>query len=53
MRVPLRGNSWRLLLPAALLLAVLCVAASAPAKDLAREYGFTVDAVVARIEKLL
>jgi peptidoglycan hydrolase CwlO-like protein len=34
MRVPLRGNSWRLLLPAALLLAVLCVAASAPAKDL-------------------
>jgi peptidoglycan hydrolase CwlO-like protein len=34
MRVPLRGNSWRLLLPAALLLAALCVAASAPAKDL-------------------
>lgn len=35
MRVPLRGNSWRLLLPAALLLAVLCVvASSAPAKDL-------------------
>ena len=34
MRVPLRGNSWRLLLPAALLLAVLCLAASAPAKDL-------------------
>jgi peptidoglycan hydrolase CwlO-like protein len=34
MRAPLRGNSWRLLLPAALLLAVLCVAASAPAKDL-------------------
>ena len=34
MRVPLRGNSWRLLLPAALLFAVLCVAASAPAKDL-------------------
>jgi peptidoglycan hydrolase CwlO-like protein len=34
MRVPLRGNSWRLLLPAALLLVVLCVAASAPAKDL-------------------
>ncbi len=34
MRVSLRGNSWRLLLPAALLLAVLCVAASAPAKNL-------------------
>ena len=34
MRVPLRGNSWRLLLPAALLLALLCVVASAPAKDL-------------------
>lgn len=34
MRVPLRGNSWRLLLPAALLLAVLCVAASAPAETL-------------------
>jgi peptidoglycan hydrolase CwlO-like protein len=34
MRAPLRGNSWRLLLPAALLFAVLCVAASAPAKDL-------------------
>jgi len=34
MHVPSRGNSWRLLLPAALLLAVLCVAASAPAKDL-------------------
>ncbi|MDX6601761.1 MAG: hypothetical protein QOF13_963 [Solirubrobacterales bacterium] len=34
MRVPLRGNSWRLLLPAALLFAVLCVAASAPAKNL-------------------
>jgi peptidoglycan hydrolase CwlO-like protein len=34
MRVPLRGNSWRLLLPAALLFAVLCVAASAPAETL-------------------
>jgi peptidoglycan hydrolase CwlO-like protein len=34
MRVPLRGNSWRLLLPAALLFVLLCVAASAPAKDL-------------------
>jgi peptidoglycan hydrolase CwlO-like protein len=34
MRVPLRGNSWRLLLPAALLLALLCAVASAPAKDL-------------------
>jgi peptidoglycan hydrolase CwlO-like protein len=34
MRVPLRGNSWRLLLPAALFLALLCVVASAPAKDL-------------------
>jgi len=34
MRVPPRGNSWRLLLPAALLLALLCLAASAPAKNL-------------------
>jgi peptidoglycan hydrolase CwlO-like protein len=34
MRVPPRGNSWRLLLPAALLLGLLCVVASAPAKDL-------------------
>jgi peptidoglycan hydrolase CwlO-like protein len=34
MRVPLRGNSLRLLLPAALLLALLCAVASAPAKDL-------------------
>jgi peptidoglycan hydrolase CwlO-like protein len=34
MRVPPRGNSWRLLLPAALLLAALCLTASAPAKDL-------------------
>jgi peptidoglycan hydrolase CwlO-like protein len=34
MRASSRGNSWRLLLPAALLLAVLCMAASAPAKDL-------------------
>jgi peptidoglycan hydrolase CwlO-like protein len=34
MRLPSRGNSWRLLLPAALLLAVLCLAASAPAKGL-------------------
>lgn len=34
MRAPSRGNSWRLLLPAALLLVVLCVAAQAPAKDL-------------------
>jgi peptidoglycan hydrolase CwlO-like protein len=34
MRVPLCGNSLRLLLPAALLLALLCVVASAPAKDL-------------------
>jgi len=34
MRVPPRGNSWRWLLPAALLLALLCVVASAPAKDL-------------------
>jgi peptidoglycan hydrolase CwlO-like protein len=34
MRASSRGNSWRLLLPAALLLAVLCRAASAPAKDL-------------------
>jgi len=35
MRASARGNSWRLLLPAALLLALLCVAVSAaPAKDL-------------------
>jgi peptidoglycan hydrolase CwlO-like protein len=34
MRVPPRGNSWRLPLPAALLLALLCLVASAPAKDL-------------------
>ncbi|MGH2976581.1 MAG: hypothetical protein ACRDLL_17210, partial [Solirubrobacterales bacterium] len=34
MRAPSRGNSWRLLLPAALLLALLCAVASAPAKDL-------------------
>ncbi len=34
MRVLLRGNSLRLLLPAALLLVLLCVVASAPAKDL-------------------
>jgi peptidoglycan hydrolase CwlO-like protein len=34
MRVPPRGNSLRLLLPAALLLALLCAVASAPAKSL-------------------
>jgi peptidoglycan hydrolase CwlO-like protein len=34
MRVPLRGNSWRLLPLAALLFGLLCLAASAPAKDL-------------------
>jgi peptidoglycan hydrolase CwlO-like protein len=34
MRAPLRGNSWRLLLPAALLFALLCAAASAPAETL-------------------
>jgi peptidoglycan hydrolase CwlO-like protein len=34
MRASSRGNSWRLLLPAALLFAVLCMAASAGAKDL-------------------
>jgi peptidoglycan hydrolase CwlO-like protein len=34
MRAPLRGNSLRLLLPAAALLALLCVVASASAKDL-------------------
>ncbi len=34
MRVPLRGNSWRLLLPAALLFALLCAAAPAPAETL-------------------
>jgi peptidoglycan hydrolase CwlO-like protein len=41
MRAPLRGNSWRLLLPAALLLVVLCVAASAPAKDLEEKLSAT------------
>jgi peptidoglycan hydrolase CwlO-like protein len=41
MRVPLCGNSWRLLLPAALLLAVLCLAASAPAKDLEEKLDAT------------
>jgi len=41
MRAPLRGNSWRLLLPAALLLAVLCVVASAPAKDLEEKLSAT------------
>jgi peptidoglycan hydrolase CwlO-like protein len=34
MRPRPRGNSWRLLLPAALLLAALCLATAAPAKDL-------------------
>lgn len=34
MRVPPRGNSWWLLLPAALLLALLCAVASAPAETL-------------------
>ena len=34
MRAPLRGNSWRLLLPAALLLGLLCLVASAPAETL-------------------
>jgi peptidoglycan hydrolase CwlO-like protein len=34
MRAPLCGNSWRLLLPAALLFALLCAAASAPAETL-------------------
>jgi peptidoglycan hydrolase CwlO-like protein len=34
MRASARGNSWRLLLPAALLLALLCAVGSAPAKDL-------------------
>jgi peptidoglycan hydrolase CwlO-like protein len=34
MRARSRVDSWRLLLPAALLLAALCLAASAPAKDL-------------------
>jgi len=41
MRVPPRGNSWRLLLPAALLLALLCVVASAPAKDLEKKLQTT------------
>jgi peptidoglycan hydrolase CwlO-like protein len=34
MRPRPRGNSWRLLFPAALLLAALCLATAAPAKDL-------------------
>jgi peptidoglycan hydrolase CwlO-like protein len=34
MRASARSNSWRLLLPAALLLVLLCMVASAPAKDL-------------------
>lgn len=34
MRPRPRGNPWRLLLPAALLFAVLCLASAAPAKDL-------------------
>jgi peptidoglycan hydrolase CwlO-like protein len=34
MRAPPRGNSWRLLPPAVLLLALICVVASAPAKSL-------------------
>jgi len=41
MRVPLRGNSWRLLLPAALLLVALCLVASAPAKDLEEKLDAT------------
>jgi peptidoglycan hydrolase CwlO-like protein len=41
MRVLLRGNSWRLLLPAALLLAALCLVASAPAKDLEEKLNAT------------
>ncbi len=41
MRVSLRGNSWRLLLPAALLLGALCLVASAPAKDLEEKLDAT------------
>jgi peptidoglycan hydrolase CwlO-like protein len=41
MRVPSRGNSWRLLLPAALLLVLLCLVASAPAKDLGEKLQAT------------
>jgi peptidoglycan hydrolase CwlO-like protein len=41
MRVLLRGNSWRLLLPAALLFAALCLVASAPAKDLEEKLNAT------------
>ena len=41
MRVPLRGNSGRLLLPAALLLAGLCLVASASAKDLEEKLDAT------------
>jgi peptidoglycan hydrolase CwlO-like protein len=40
MRAP-RGSSWRLLLPAALLLLVLCLAASAPAKTLREKLDAT------------
>jgi peptidoglycan hydrolase CwlO-like protein len=41
MRAPLRGNSLRLLLPAAALLALLCVVASAPARDLEEKLDAT------------
>ncbi len=41
MRVPLRGNSWRVLPPAALLLALLCLVASAPAKTLQEKLDST------------
>ena len=41
MRASLRGNSWRLLLAAAMLLAVLCLVASAPAKDLEEKLDAT------------
>jgi peptidoglycan hydrolase CwlO-like protein len=41
MRVSPRGNSWRVLPPAALLLALLCLVASAPAKTLQEKLDTT------------
>jgi peptidoglycan hydrolase CwlO-like protein len=43
MRAPLRGNSWRLLPFAALLFGLLCLAASAPAKNLEEKLRDTQD----------
>ncbi len=41
MRVPPRGNSWRVLPPVALLFALLCLVASAPAKTLQEKLDTT------------